>query len=88
MHGKEPGERDYLVYTHASCIADSTLWPDTCNDFLSYISGPFEDLFELQDDIAHSEAQDSLMCSAGRFPFACYQQMILYYKTQCYCIES
>ena len=85
MHGKEPGERDYLVYTHASCIGDSTLWPDTCNDFLSYISGPCEDLFELQDDIAHTEAQDSLMCLCA---FACYQQMILYYKTQCFCIES
>ena len=34
VHEREPGERDYLVYTHAaSCIADSTLWPDTCNDF-------------------------------------------------------
>ena len=33
VHEGEPGERDYLVCTHASCIADSTLWPDTCNDF-------------------------------------------------------
>ena len=38
-------------------------------------------MFELQDDIAHSEVVDSLMCSAGRIPFACYQQMILCYKT-------
>ena len=30
-----------------------------------------------------TEAQDSLMCSL----IACYQQMILYYTTQCYCIE-
>ena len=72
-------ETTCMVYTHASFIADSTLWP--------FISGLCEDVFELQDDIAHSEAQDSLMCSAGRIPFACYQQMILYYKTQCYCIE-
>ena len=47
-------------------IADSILWPDTCNDFC-YISGLCEDVFELQDDIVHSEAQDSLMCSQAEF---------------------
>ena len=59
---EELGEKDYLVYTHTSCIAENGMWPDTRNDFLSYISGPCEDLFKLQDDIAHSEVQDSLMC--------------------------
>ena len=45
--------------------------------FILHFRPVCEDVFELQDDIAHSEAQDSLMCSAGRIPFACYQQNYL-----------
>ena len=56
---QELGEKGYLTGQYF----------DTCNDFLPYISGPCEAVFELQDDIAHSEVQDSLMCSAGRTSF-------------------
>ena len=70
-------ESDYLVYIHASCIAEQYFVAWHLWWFLSYILDLCEDVVELQDDIAHSEAQDSLMCSAGRIPFACYQQMIL-----------
>ena len=39
-------------------------------------------MLQLQDDIAHSKVQDSLMYSAGRTSICLYdQQMILYYKT-------
>ena len=65
---------------------DSTLWPDTLTIFILHFRSLW-DVFVLQDHIAHSEVQDSLMCSACRILFACYQQMILCYKTQCYCIE-
>ena len=42
---------------------------------LSYISGPCAAVLELQEDITHSEVQDSVMCSAGR-TFFCFCDLL------------
>ena len=69
------------IYTHASFIADSTLWPDTCNDFyLTFQAFVKMCLSYWMILLTLKYIQDFLMCSAGRIPFACYQQMIMYYK--------
>ena len=67
MHKDQEKKTTWYIYNyaHANFIIESgtVLCGLTLLLFLSYISGPCDDLFELQDDIAHSEVQDSLMCS-------------------------
>ena len=56
---QELREKEYLVYTHTSYIAENGTV--LCTHIFILHFRPCGDLFELQDDIYHSEVQDSLM---------------------------
>ena len=81
VHKYQEKETAWYIYTRASFIAGSTLWPDTCiNFYLTFQAFVKMCLSYWMIVLTLKYIQDSLMCSAGRIPFACYQQMILYYK--------
>ena len=74
VHKYQGKETAWYIYTRASFISGSTLWPDTCDFFVKMCLSYRMIVLTLK------YIQDFLMCSAGRIPFTCYQQMILYYK--------
>ena len=62
---------------HPGCIAENRMYFTRIQYFawnlywsLSLISGSWAPVLQLQEDIAYSEAQDSVMCSVGRMYFA------------------